>query len=194
MKTQLNLITKIEALLFVVGEEGLSVQQLMQFTLASEQEITAAITALSARYKDELSAIELRQTACVYRIVTKQAVASVVEKLIEDPPLQSLSQAALEVLAIVAYKQPVTRSEVEFIRGVKSERPLNTLAAKGLVTEVGRNEGAGRAILYGTTTEFLHQFALNDISELPTLPAEEEASDEATDLFMTQFEQTLEEN
>jgi len=194
MKTQLNLITKIEALLFVVGEEGLSVQQLMQFTLASEQEITAAITALSARYKDELSAIELRQTAGVYRIVTKQAVASVVEKLIEDPPLQSLSQAALEVLAIVAYKQPVTRSEVEFIRGVKSERPLNTLAAKGLVTEVGRNEGAGRAILYGTTTEFLHQFALNDISELPTLPAEEEASDEATDLFMTQFEQTLEEN
>lgn len=194
MKTQLNLITKIEALLFVVGEEGLSVQQLMQFTLASEQEITAAITALSARYKDELSAIELRQTAGVYRIVTKQAVASVVEKLIEDPPLQSLSQAALEVLAIVAYKQPVTRSEVEFIRGVKSERPLNTLAAKGLVTEVGRNEGAGRAILYGTTTEFLHQFALNDISELPTLPTEEEASDEATDLFMTQFEQTLEEN
>lgn len=194
MKTQLNLITKIEALLFIVGEEGLSVQQLMQFTLASEQEITAAITALSARYKDELSAIELRQTAGVYRIVTKQAVASVVEKLIEDPPLQSLSQAALEVLAIVAYKQPVTRSEVEFIRGVKSERPLNTLAAKGLVTEVGRNEGAGRAILYGTTTEFLHQFALNDISELPTLPAEEEASDEATDLFMTQFEQTLEEN
>lgn len=194
MKTQLNLITKIEALLFVVGEEGLSVQQLMQFTLASEQEITAAITALSARYKDELSAIELRQTAGVYRIVTKQAVASVVEKLIEDPPLQSLSQAALEVLAIVAYKQPVTRSEVEFIRGVKSERPLNTLATKGLVTEVGRNEGAGRAILYGTTTEFLHQFALNDISELPTLPAEEEASDEATDLFMTQFEQTLEEN
>lgn len=194
MKTQLNLITKIEALLFVVGEEGLSVQQLMQFTLASEQEITAAITALSARYKDELSAIELRQTAGVYRIVTKQAVSSVVEKLIEDPPLQSLSQAALEVLAIVAYKQPVTRSEVEFIRGVKSERPLNTLAAKGLVTEVGRNEGAGRAILYGTTTEFLHQFALNDISELPTLPAEEEASDEATDLFMTQFEQTLEEN
>lgn len=194
MKTQLNLITKIEALLFVVGEEGLSVQQLMQFTLASEQEITAAIAALSARYKDELSAIELRQTAGVYRIVTKQAVASVVEKLIEDPPLQSLSQAALEVLAIVAYKQPVTRSEVEFIRGVKSERPLNTLAAKGLVTEVGRNEGAGRAILYGTTTEFLHQFALNDISELPTLPAEEEASDEATDLFMTQFEQTLEEN
>lgn len=194
MNIQLNLITKIEALLFVVGEDGLSVQQLMQFTLASEQEVTTALTALNDRYADELSAVELRQTAGVYRIVTKQAVATVVEKLIEDPPLQSLSQAALEVLAIVAYKQPVTRNEVEFIRGVKSERPLNTLAAKGLVTEVGRNEGAGRAILYGTTTEFLHQFALNDISELPTLPAEEEASDEATDLFMTQFEQTLEEN
>ncbi|CEA04726.1 Segregation and condensation protein B [Metalysinibacillus saudimassiliensis] len=194
MNTQPNLITKIEALLFVVGEDGLSDKQLMQFTMATPAEIEVALVALQASYEDETRAIELRQTAGVYRLVTKQSVASVVEKLIEDPPLQSLSQAALEVLAIVAYKQPVTRSDIEFIRGVKSERPLNTLAAKGLVTEVGRNEGAGRAILYGTTTEFLHQFALNDITELPALPDEEEVSDEATDLFMSKFEQTFDEN
>lgn len=194
MDTQPSLITKIEALLFVIGEEGLTTAQLAQFTQTEVAEVEEAIQQLQADYMSSERAIEVKQTAGVYRLVTKQMVADVVEKLIEDPPLQNLSQAALEVLAIVAYQQPVMRADIEAIRGVKSERPLNTLAAKGLITEVGRSDGAGRAILYGTTTEFLHQFALNDISELPPLPEEQEPSDEATDLFLTQFEQTFDEN
>ena len=86
-----------------------------------------------------------------------------IQKLVENPTTQSLSQASLEVLAIIAYKQPITRVEIEDIRGVKSERPIHTLSAKGLVQEVGRAEGTGRAILYGTTKEFLQYFGLKDI-------------------------------
>ena len=83
--------------------------------------------------------------------------------------MNTLSQAALETLAIISYKQPITRIEIEDIRGVKTERPLQTLTAKGLIKEVGRANGAGRAILYGTTKEFLDYFGLKDINELPPL-------------------------
>lgn len=99
---------------------------------------------------------------------------------------QSLSQAALETLAIIAYKQPITRIEIEEIRGVKSERPIRTLSAKGLIQEVGREEGAGRAILYGTTKEFLEYFGLKTIEELPSLTEienEEHFIQEEADLF-----------
>ena len=82
----------------------------------------------------------------------------------------TLSQAALETLAIIAYKQPITRTEIEEIRGVKTERPLQTLMAKALIKEVGRAEGTGRAYLYGTTKEFLDYFGLKSIEELPPLP------------------------
>lgn len=106
----------------------------------------------------------------------------------ESPHASTLSQAALETLAIIAYKQPITRAEIEEIRGVKTERPLHTLSAKALIKEVGRAEGAGRAILYGTTKEFLDHFGLKNIGELPPLTEkEEEFNQEEADLFLNRF-------
>ena len=89
----------------------------------------------------------LKQLAGTFQFVTKEENVLCIQKLVENPTTQSLSQASLEVLAIIAYKQPITRVEIEDIRGVKSERPISTLSAKGLVQEVGRAEGTGRAIL-----------------------------------------------
>lgn len=116
------------------------------------------------------------------------------KKLVETPS-KGLSQAALEVLAIVSYKQPITRSEVEEIRGVKSERVLHSLVAKALLCEVGRADGPGRAILYGTTPTFLEQFGLKALDELPPLPENVEADgvQEEADLFFENFNQTFEE-
>ncbi|HZG73172.1 MAG TPA: SMC-Scp complex subunit ScpB [Chondromyces sp.] len=95
-------------------------------------------------------------------------------------------------LAIIVYKQPITRTEIEEIRGVKTERPLQTLTAKGLVKEVGRAEGAGRAILYGTTKEFLDYFGLKELAELPPLSdSEEEYVQGEADLFFERFEESL---
>ena len=131
----------------------------------------------------------------MYQLTTKPEMADTLKKLIENPTNQVLTAASLEVLAIIAYKQPITRAEVEDIRGVKSERPIATLVSRALVQEVGRAEGTGRAILYGTTKEFLNYFGLKNIKELPPLPEQVDQDDEQpTDLFLTKFQETFNQN
>ncbi len=192
MKT--NLSSKIEALLFVAGDDGLTLKQLQFLTEAEIEELQAGIIELETRYAESVSGICLKELAGVFQLVTKQEVAETIQKLVENPTVQALSQASLEVLAIIAYKQPITRVEVEDLRGVKSEKALHTLAAKGLVQEAGRVEGTGRAILYGTTKEFLNYFGLKNLDELPPLPEEAMNDlDEDADLFMTNFQQTFKE-
>lgn len=189
-----TLSSKIEALLFVTGDDGLNMKQLQFLTEAEEKEIQESVEELTQKYSKGDSGIMVKELAGVYQLVTKPEVAETIQKLVENPTSQALSQASLEVLAIVAYKQPLTRLEVEDLRGVKSEKPLHTLASKGLIQEVGRAEGAGRAILYGTTKEFLNYFGLKDISELPPLPEEAtENPEEETDLFMTRFQEAFKE-
>lgn len=192
MKT--NLSSKVEALLFVAGDDGLTLKQLQFLTEASNEELQASIEELETRYSESASGICVKELAGVFQLVTKQEVAGTIQKLVENPTVQALSQASLEVLAIIAYKQPITRVEVEDLRGVKSEKALHTLAAKGLVQEAGRVEGTGRAILYGTTKEFLNYFGLKNLDELPPLPEEAiDDLDEDADLFMTNFQQTFKE-
>ncbi|RKJ07040.1 SMC-Scp complex subunit ScpB, partial [Butyricicoccus sp. 1XD8-22] len=127
-----------------------------------------------------------------YQLTTKTDMADTIKKLVENPTSNVLSSASLEVLAIIAYKQPITRVEIEDLRGVKSDRPIQTLVSRGLIQEVGRAEGTGRAILYGTTKEFLNYFGLNHINDLPPLPEEVlKDEDQDTDLFMTKFQETF---
>ncbi|PUB09691.1 segregation and condensation protein B [Paenisporosarcina sp. OV554] len=187
------LMSKIESLLFVTGDEGLSSKQIESLTDASASEVKEALLSLQADYiKSKIRGIELKELAGTYQLISKKKNASTIQRLVENPTNQPLSQASLEVLAIVAYKQPITRIEVEEIRGVKSERPLHTLGLKGLIQEVGRAEGTGRAILYGTTKEFLNVFGLNDTKELPSLPeVQDSEEEEQTDLFMTKFQEAF---
>ncbi|RHW39411.1 SMC-Scp complex subunit ScpB [Lysinibacillus yapensis] len=188
-----SLMSKIEALLFVVGDDGLTVKQLSHWLEVEPMEIEAALSELETNYSNaEERGITLKSLAGTYQLTTKPEMAETIKKLVENPNSQVLSSASLEVLAIIAYKQPITRTEIEDLRGVKSERPLQTLASRALVQEVGRAEGTGRAILYGTTKEFLNYFGLKDISELPPLPeAAEEDEHEETDLFMTKFQEAF---
>lgn len=192
MNNLTTLMSKIESLLFVIGEDGLALHQLAQLTDSEPTELQEALSELKARYDhDEARGIMLKELAGTYQLISKPANAEVIEKLVENPPAQSLSQAALEVLAIVAYKQPITRVEIEDLRGVKCERPLHTLNQKLLIQEVGRVEGTGRAILYGTTTEFLNYFGLNRIEDLPPLEVEEFDIEEEQDLFMSKFQEAF---
>lgn len=192
MKTTLS--SKIEALLFVAGDDGLTMKQLQFLTEADQQQILASVEELTQKYKAPENGIALKELAGVYQLVTKPEVADIIQKLVENPTPQSLSQASLEVLAIVAYKQPITRLEIEDLRGVKSEKSLHTLTAKGLLQEAGRAEGTGRAIIYGTTTEFLNYFGLKNLKDLPALPDDvEEKVDEESDLFMTKFQEAFKE-
>jgi len=189
-----NLPGQIEALLFVTGDEGLTLNQLQFLTEATAEQVEQALVELKNLHDRQGHGIMLKELAGVYQLVTKPELAETIQKLVENPSVQSLSQASLEVLAIVAYKQPITRVELEDLRGVKSEKALATLSGKGLVKECGRAEGTGRAILYGTTAEFLNYFGLKNLDELPPLPEELlDDADEETDLFMTKFQEAFKE-
>ncbi|WP_339175793.1 SMC-Scp complex subunit ScpB [Solibacillus sp. FSL R5-0691] len=191
-----NLLSRIEALLFVAGDEGMTVKQLAQYIEVEPMDIEAGLSELLSHYNDEeMRGITLKQIAGTYQLTTKPEVTDTLKKLIENPTNQVLTAASLEVLAIIAYKQPITRAEVEDLRGVKSERPIATLVSRALVQEVGRAEGTGRAILYGTTKEFLNYFGLKNIKELPPLPEEvDQEDDQPTDLFLTKFQETFNQN
>ncbi|MCW4680482.1 SMC-Scp complex subunit ScpB [Bacillus pumilus] len=184
----------IEALLYAAGDEGLTKKQLISVLEVEEAALLDMMSAVKEEYQKQERGIELIEYADSYMLLTKKEYSIYLKKLVETPS-KGLSQAALEVLAIVSYKQPITRSEVEEIRGVKSERVLHSLVAKALLCEVGRADGPGRAILYGTTPTFLEQFGLKALDELPPLPENVEADgvQEEADLFFENFNQTFEE-
>jgi segregation and condensation protein B len=184
----------LESLLFAAGDEGLSLKQLAEVLEVNELHASEMIEDLRQEYdRDEKRGIMIVQLAGTFQLATKKENAAYLKKLVDSPHTSTLSQAALETLAIIAYKQPITRVEIEDIRGVKTERPLHTLMAKVLIKEVGRAEGTGRAILYGTTKEFLDYFGLKNLKELPQLPekAEEEYIQEEADLFFEKFQETI---
>ena len=188
-------MSKIESLLFIIGEDGLTIHQLSIMIDAKEEEIAEAIQQMKVSYEEqEDRGILIKELAGTFQLISNPEHADLIQKLVENPPSQALSQASLEVLAIVAYKQPITRVEIDDLRGVKSERALHTLNARGLVHEVGRAEGTGRAILYGTTKEFLNYFGMKNINELPELPEEgTNEIDEQPDLFMSKFQEAFQE-
>lgn len=157
----------LEGLLFVAGDEGLDVNQIARAMELDKAVVTDLIDDLKADYEREKRGLQIVEVAGTYQMATRPEHAPYFRALAASPHSSSLSQAALETLAIVAYKQPVTRAEIEDIRGVKCERPLKTLLAKGLIKEAGRAEGVGRPILYGTTADFLSHFGLKSLDDLP---------------------------
>jgi segregation and condensation protein B len=183
----------VEGLLFAAGDEGLSLKQIASVLELSEEQTMQIIKELKKDCQQVCRGIEVAEIAETFQLTTKKAHAPYLKRLVESPGSSSLSQAALETLAIVAYRQPITRAEIEEIRGVKSDKPLQTLIAKALIKEVGRAEGTGRPILYGTTKEFLDYFGLKTIDELPPLPemSDEQEIEREADLFFEKFEENF---
>ena len=184
----------LESLLFAAGDEGLTLKHVAEVLDVEELKAGEIIEELKQVYeKDTTRGIMIVQLAGTYQLATKKENVNYLKRLLDSPNTSALSQAALETLAIIAYKQPITRVEIEEIRGVKTERPLHTLMSKALIKEVGRAEGSGRAYLYGTTKEFLDYFGLKNIEEMPKLPerVEEEFVQEEADLFFEKFQDTM---
>jgi segregation and condensation protein B len=184
----------IEGLLFAAGDEGLTSRQLSTILELHVETVNDLVNEMKMEYEEGARGIRIIEIAGAFQLATKKEHAAYFKKLMETPSNSTLSQAALETLAIVAYKQPITRAEIEEIRGVKTDRPIQTLVSKLLIKEVGRVEGTGRAILYGTTKEFLDYFALKSIEELPQLPenTSEEYVQEEADLFFEKFAEAFE--
>lgn len=176
----------IEGLIFISGDEGIEAKQLAEIVELDEDTVIDIIEDMKADFRRTDRGIQIVEVARAFQFTTLPEHAVYFEKLASSPSHSSLSQAALETLAIIAYKQPITRSEIEEIRGVKCEKALNTLHTKQLIREIGRAEGIGRPILYGTTKEFLEHFGLRELTDLPDPPANlslEEVHAEATALF-----------
>ncbi|MFP7493750.1 SMC-Scp complex subunit ScpB [Terribacillus saccharophilus] len=177
----------LEGLLFAAGDEGLTKKQLMHALELGEKEIEKELAALKESYSSPSRGLSIMEMKGAYHLTTKAEHAVFHRKLLESPQSGKLSQAALETLAIVAYKQPITRIEVEEVRGVKSERPIQTLVARGFIEESGRKEGIGRPILYVTTLAFLAYFGLHTLDDLPPLPEGTDDPEGAADLFFEDF-------
>ena len=163
-------VKRIEALLFAAP--GLtSVEQLTQATKMKKREVEAALVALRTHYS-ELHGIRLQEVKGQYQLVTAPEYATDIEAFLGLEVTSRLTQAALEALAIVAYKQPTTRPEIDSIRGVNSDGVVRSLLSKGLIEELGRSEAPGRPILYGITSEFLQHFGLEGLDQLPEIDFE----------------------
>ncbi len=169
------LVRRVEALLFV-APNPVRVGELARALDVSAAEVEAALKRLAALRKN--GGIILQRQGERVQLVTAPDLAGDVERFLGLDLSSRLSPAALETLAIVAYKQPVTRAQIEAIRGVNSDSVLRALLNKGLIEEVGRLDTVGRPILYGTTMAFLQYFGLSDLSELPPLEDEEVISAE----------------
>ena len=158
----------IESLLFVSGEP-LSIKDITNALESNIKVVKEVLDEMVLEYDNDKRGIKLISINGEYQLVTKAENGDYIQKLLKKNKRQSLSQASLESLAIIAYKQPITRVDIDEIRGVKSESAMQRLIEKDLIKEVGRLEVPGRPILFGTTEEFLRQFGLRELNELPSL-------------------------
>ena len=160
----------IEGLLFMIGDEGISLEQSSAACELKEDFVEDLLATIAKQCKEKHRGIELVNYGGLYKFVTKAAVHMYGARLFALPEKGKLSQAALETLAIIAYKQPITRIEIEEIRGVNCDAMIRKLVAKALIKEVGRSDAPGKPILYEITEEFMDAFQLESIQELPELP------------------------
>ena len=177
-----NIEAIVEGLLYVVGEDGVRIEQLALVIERSLEDTKTILENIQRKYAEEIYGIELVGYGSVYKFITKSAVYPYAQTLFGSAKQNTLSQAALETLAIIAYKQPITRVEIEELRGVSAEVMLRKLQARNLIREAGRSEAVGRPILYEVTEEFMDSFKLYTLNELPDLP-EYNQSDENDNLF-----------
>ena len=182
----------IEALLFA-SERPLSAEQIKQAfgEDLSTEDISASLEALKNEYEEQQRGFRLFQIAGGYQLVTDPRFSPYLKKFYQEREKKRLSQASLETLSVIAYRQPVTRADIEFIRGVNVDGAIRTLLEKGIVKIVGRKEVPGRPMLYGTTKEFLDHFGLGSLKELPAL-SEYSLKDLDPNLLPPELKQTQE--
>lgn len=182
MSDTLNIEAIVEGLLYMVGDDGLKIEQLASVIDKSIEDSEAILNSIQSKYTNENFGIELVNYGKTYKFITKQEVAPYIQALFHTSKPNTLSQSALETLAIIAYKQPITRVEIEELRGVGADMMLRKLQARNLIREAGRSDAPGKPILYEVTEEFMDSFKLYTLNELPDLP-EFNSDDENENLF-----------
>ncbi|MBR6224835.1 MAG: SMC-Scp complex subunit ScpB [Firmicutes bacterium] len=163
-----NIKSAFESMMFIWGEP-LSAKEAGNVLGIDSDEALEIMRELAEEYEQEGRGIVIREVNGSFQYVTRESNADYIERLCTPVKIRRLSQSALEVLAIVAYRQPVTKGEIEAIRGIKCDRVMEGLLAKGLVEAVGRSQAIGRPVLYGTTDTFLKNFGFTSLKDLPEI-------------------------
>ena len=184
----------LEGLLFVVGEDGLTLDQIEEVLEIDEEASRSLIMELKKDYEDESRGLRIDFLGNRFKLTTKFEHKEYYQKLIENPLTNTLSQAALETLAIIAYNEPITRIQVDTIRGVGSVSIIRKLVAKGFIKETGRSDLPGRPILYETTNEFLDYFGLSSKDDLPDIIYESKEENDNGDLYESTYKEIHEKN
>lgn len=189
----MNLKAVIEGLLFVVGDDGLDLDEISKILEVSKDETKELIKELQNDYQSSDRGIRIDFLGDKLKLTTKKEHNIYYQKLLTTEDNNTLSQAALETLAIIAYNQPITRVKVDELRGISNNHIIRKLVAKGLIKEGGRSNMPGRPILYETTSEFLDYFGLSSIDELPDmrdfLEEEEKEADDDVDLYQSKYKE-----
>ena len=166
----------VEGLLYVQGDIGITIGQIMDILEIDENKAKEIVLNLKNYYDENNRGLRINFLGNTIKLTTREEHREYYQKLLEEPSSHSLSQSALEVLAIIAYNEPITRGGVDSFRGVDSAYVMRRLLAKGLIKECGRSDEAGRAILYKTTDDFLDYFGLASKDDLPSIDMLEEDS------------------
>ena len=189
----MNLKAVLEGLLFVVGDDGLDLDEISKILEISKDETKELIKELQNDYQSSDRGIRIDFLGDKSKLTTKKEHNIYYQKLLTTEDNNTLSQAALETLAIIAYNQPITRVKVDELRGISNNHIIRKLVAKGLIKEGGRSNMPGRPILYETTSEFLDYFGLSSIDELPDmrefLEEEEKETEDDVDLYQSKYKE-----
>ena len=177
----------VEGLLFLVGDEGLTIEDISNIIEKSAEETEEIVKELINDYENESRGIQIEYLGNHYKLTTKPIHKEYYKKLTITEENSELSQASLETLAIIAYNAPITRVDIDNIRGVNSTFVIRKLLLKGLIEEVGKSDAPGRPKLYNVTQNFLDYFGLGSINELPTIEAPEEVVDDDKNLFESKY-------
>lgn len=182
----------VEGLLFASGDEGLTIKQLSTIIEVDEKSILYILEELMFDYEHDNRGMMILQSNEVFHLTTKPEHNEYYKRFIQNPRSSRMSQASLETLAIIAYRQPITKTEIEEIRGVNSDYAVQTLLARSLIEKIGRKDTVGRPVLYATSKEFLTYFGLTSLEDLPPLPKDidEETIVEEANLFFTDDERS----
>ena len=181
----------LEGLLFVVGDDGLTINQIIEILDIDLEEAKIIIKELMDDYHSSSRGIRINILGNTFKLTTKKEHHIFYEKLLTNEDNNTLSNSALETLAIIAYNEPITRSQVDEIRGVQTGQLIRKLVAKGLIKEKGRSDLPGRPILYQTTSEFLDYFGLKNIKELPEIKMPVTKQEEEISLYETRYSEEV---
>lgn len=179
----------IEGILYVVGDEGISFDKLKEVLEIDEKKLNEVLNILKKTYENEVRGFRLELLGNKYKLVTKKEHSKYYEKLIETNKKETLTQSALETLAVIAYNSPITRSQIDEIRGVDSVYQIKRLLYRNLIKEVGKSDLPGKPMLYSVTDEFLDYLGLNSLDELPKICLDIEDDSEETNLYESKYKE-----